>query len=402
MTFDVDRIRAQFPALAAGAAHFDGPGGSLVPASVGAAMAATLTAPIANRGTITAAERTAEEAVASGRQAMADLLGADPRGIVFGRSATQLAFDFSRTLAKDWGPGDEVVVTRLDHDSNIRPWVIAAGNAGATARWADFDIGTTELTVDDVAAVTGERTKLVAVTGASNLLGTKPDVAAIADHVHALGALLYVDGVHLTPHAAVDVAALGADFFTCSPYKFFGPHCGVLAAGPELLERLRPDKLLPATDEVPERFELGTLPYELMAATAAAVDFIADLVEHSGGASPRRDRVVASMQAAEEYEDTLRRQLEARLAAVDGVTIYSRAAHRTPTLLFRLDHCSSDEVYRRLAERDVNAPAGSFYALEASRHLGLGDDGAVRAGLAPYTTADDVDRLVAGIEEIAG
>ncbi|MFD0852584.1 aminotransferase class V-fold PLP-dependent enzyme, partial [Actinomadura adrarensis] len=201
--------------------------------------------------------------------------GADPSGIVFGRSATQLAYDFSRALAKTWAPGDEVIVTRLDHDSNIRPWVHAAEASGATVRWADFDPTTGELPVESITGLLSPRTRLVAVTAASNLIGTRPHIPVIARAVHGAGALLYVDGVHYTAHASVDFEALGADFLACSPYKFLGPHLGVLAARPSLLETLHPDKLLPSTDAVPERFELGTLPYELLAGTRAAVDFLA-------------------------------------------------------------------------------------------------------------------------------
>src|SRR3954467_15205632 len=335
MTYDVAAVRAQFPALRAGTAHFDGPGGTQVPEPVARAVAETLTAPIANRGRVTAAERTADDTVLAARQAMADLLGADPAGIVFGRSATQLTFDLARTLAAGWGPGDEVVVSRLDHDANIRPWVIAAEAAGATVRWVAFDPATGELTADDVATVLTDRTRLVAVTGASNLIGTRPPVAEIAGKVHDTGALLAVDGVHLTAHVPIDVAALGADFYTCSPYKFLGPHCGVLAARPSLLEQLRPAKLLPSTDAVPERFELGTLPYELMAGTTAAVDFLAGLAP--GGAVGRRDRLVASLTALEEHEDALLARLQAGLAQLPGVTVWSRAARRTPTLLLTFD-----------------------------------------------------------------
>ena len=225
----------------------------------------------------------------AGRAALGDLLGADPGGIVFGRSMTQLTFDLARTMAKDWGPGDEVVVTRLDHDANVRPWVVAAEAVGAQVRWADFDPETGELAPETIGALLTDRTRVVAVTGASNLIGTRPDLVAIADLVHATDAWLYVDGVHLTAHAYVDVVALGADFFGCSPYKFLGPHCGAVAGRVELLERLRPDKLLPAPDRVPERFELGTLPYELMAGTTAAVDFLADLVPGHGS---RRERLI--------------------------------------------------------------------------------------------------------------
>ena len=397
MTYDVAAVRAQFPALKAGTAHFDGPGGSQVPEPVARAVADLLTSPIANRGRVTAAERLADDTVLEARAAVGDLLGADPRGVVFGRSATQLTFDVSRALAAGWGPGDEVVVSRLDHDANVRPWVIAAEAVGATVRWAAFDPATGELTADDVSAVLSDRTRLVAVTGASNLIGTRPPVAAIAECVHAAGALLAVDGVHLTAHVPVDVAALGADFFTCSPYKFLGPHCGVLAAAPALLETLAPAKLLPSADDVPERFELGTLPYELLAGTTAAVEFLAGIVP--GEATSRRERVLASMAAVEAYEDGLRAELEAALAELPGGTLWSRAPHRTPTLLLTFDGRDAADAFRFLAERGVNAPAGSFYALEPSRWLGLGDTGGLRVGLAPYSDADDVERLVSGLRE---
>jgi cysteine desulfurase family protein (TIGR01976 family) len=399
MTYDVAAVRARFPALQTGTAHFDGPGGTQVPDAVARAVAETLTSPIANRGQVTAAERLADDVVRDARQALADLLGADPRGVVLGRSATQLTFDVSRALAAGWGPGDEVVVSRLDHDANVRPWVIAAGAAGATVRWVPFDPATGELTVDDVTEVLTERTTLVAVTGASNLIGTRPPVAAIAERAHAVGALLAVDGVHLTAHAPVDVRALGADLYTCSPYKFLGPHCGVLAADPALLESLTPAKLLPSTDDVPERFELGTLPYELMAGTTAAIDFLAGLAPAGGS---RRERLLSAMAMLEEYEDGLREHLEAGLAALPGVRIRSRAASRTPTLLLTFDGRDPADAYRFLAERGVNAPAGSFYAIEASRWLGLGDTGGLRVGLAPYTDRDDADRLIDGLREFLG
>ncbi|MEU4254033.1 cysteine desulfurase-like protein [Amycolatopsis sp. NPDC026612] len=392
MTYDVRKIREHFPALADGAAHFDGPGGSQVPDVVAEAVAGTLCAAIANRGVVTAAERRTSTVVAEARQAVADLLAADPAGVVFGRSMTQLTYDFSRTLAKKWGPGDEVVVTRLDHDANIRPWV----QTGVTVRWADFDPRTGELAA--ITPLLSERTRLVAVTAASNLLGTRPDIPAIAAEVHDAGALLYVDGVHLTPHAAIDVTALGADFYACSPYKFLGPHLGVVAAAPSLLETLHPDKLLPSTDVVPERFELGTLPYELLAGTTAAIDFLAGLVP---GAGSRRSRLLGSFSALEKHENELLARLDAGLAALPGVTRYgSPERHRTPTVLFSVAGVASQAVYEHLAAQGVNAPAGSFYAIECSRHLGLGGTGAVRAGLAPYTTEADVDRLLAGVESL--
>ncbi|WP_181782685.1 cysteine desulfurase-like protein [Pseudonocardia pini] len=389
MGYDVASLRKQFPALEAGTAHFDGPGGSQTPRVVAQAVADALTSPIANRGTITAAERHADGIVLKARAAMADLLASDPRGIVFGRSTTALLFDLARTMAATWGPGDEVVVTRLDHDANIRPWVLAAESVGATVRWLDFDPETTEL--DDVAGVLSARTRVVAVTGASNLVGTRPPVAAITAAAHEAGALTVVDGVHLTSHAAISVAELGADFYSCSPYKFCGPHLGVLAARPELLEELHPAKLAPSSDDVPERFELGTLPYELLAGTTAAVDFLAGL---TGSPADRRAALEDSMSAIEAHEEPLRRRIEEGLAELPGIVVRSRAAHRTPTLLLEFTDKRPSDAYRYLAEHRINAPASSFYALEASRRLGLGDTGSLRVGLSPYTDDSDVDRLL--------
>jgi cysteine desulfurase family protein (TIGR01976 family) len=399
MRYDVTAVRARFPALTEGAAHFDGPGGSQVPDEVAAAVAATLTSAIANRGQVTRAEQRAESVVQEARAAMADLLGADRRGIVFGRSMTQLTYDVARAFAKGWGPGDEVVVTRLDHDANIRPWVQAAEAVGATVRWASFDSTTGELQAADVAAALSDRTRLVAVTAASNLLGTRPPLAEISRLVHDAGAVCYVDGVHYTPHVWVDVATLGADLFVCSPYKFFGPHCGVLAGSLDVLEALHPDKLLPSADDVPERFELGTLPYELMAGTTAAVDFIASL--SPGATGRRRDRLSTAMAAVETHEDDLRQRIEKALGDLPGVTLHSRAAVRTPTLLFSVEGMPPAHVYRSLAEVGVNAPAGSFYAVEAARWLGLGEAGAVRVGLAPYNDDADVDRLLDGLTRLS-
>jgi cysteine desulfurase family protein (TIGR01976 family) len=301
----------------------------------------------------------------------------------------------ARALAKQWAPGDEVVVTRLDHDANIRPWVQAAESVGAVVRWADFDPDTAELSPAHVADQLSDRTRLVAVTGASNLLGTRPDVPAVAAATHEAGALLYVDGVHLVPHAPVDVAAMGADFFVCSPYKFFGPHLGALVADPALLESVQPDKLLPASDAVPERFELGTLPYELLAGVSACVDFIAGLAPSEG---TRREQVMASMSAVEAYEEELLAHLVEGLAGLDNVTLHGHPARRTPTVLFSVQDRSPRQMHEALARSGVNAPGGSFYALESSRHIGLGDGGAVRAGLAPYTDRSDVDRLLAAVE----
>lgn len=399
MAYDIDSIRAQFPALLEGAAHFDGPGGSQVPQSVADAITATLTSAISNRGRVTPSERRADDIVVAARAAVGDLLGADPRGVVFGRSMTQLTFDFSRTLSKGWAPGDEVVISRLDHDSNVRPWIYAAEAAGATIKWVDFDPQTGNLDASAVAKVLSPQTRLVALTAASNLIGTKPPIAEIAELVHGVGALFYVDGVHFSAHSPVDFVALGADFFVCSPYKFCGPHCGVLVGRPELLEELVPDKLLPSSDIVPERFEFGTLPYELLAGTTAAIDFLAGLVPAEG---TRRQRLLASMAVLEAYEDELRVDLEDQLTALDGVTIYSKADERTPTLLFTMEQHTPREIQEHLAAASINAPSGSFYAVEASARLGLGDAGGVRLGLAPYVTAADIERLLTALVDLAG
>ena len=311
---------------------------------------------------------------------------------------TELTFDMARTLAATWEPGDEVVVTRLDHDANIRPWVIAAAAVGATVRWAEFDPASAELTEDDVAAVLS-----AAHPAGGGHRGVEP-----ARHP-AAGARR--SPTSRTPSARWSTStgcttprtppwtssALGADFYACSPYKFLGPHCGVLAADPALLETLRPDKLAPSTDAVPERFELGTLPYELLAGTTAAVDFLAAI---GNGPGSRRERLLVSMAALEAYEDGLRARIEAGLAELPGITVYSRAAHRTPTLLLGMGG-REQEAYAFLAARGVNAPAGSFYALEASRRLGLGDTGALRVGLAPYVDDTDVDRLLEALSAFA-
>ena len=392
---DVAAIRRDFPALGAGLAFFDAPGGTQTPTPVIQAIAAALSAPLANRGHDNPAQRNAEQIVQQARSAMADYLGNDPSGIVFGRSATQLTLEFARTLARSWAPGDEVVVTRLDHDGNIRPWLLAAERVGAAVRWVDFDPATAELDLEQLEATLTARTRLVAVTGASNLLGTIPDHPRIAELVHRAGALLWVDAVHLAAHVRVDRIALGADVVVCSPYKFCGPHLGVLAADPDLLAELRPDKLLPSSDVVPERFELGTLPYELLAGTTAAVNYLAAL----GEGEDRPARLDSAFARLHVNEHRLQARLEAGLRD-RGAIIYSRAARRTSTVLFDLPGRTANEVTLVLADHGVTAPAGSFYAIEASRHLGLGDHGAVRAGLAPYNDLGDVDRLLSALDDL--
>lgn len=405
MAYNVKTVRSHFPSLQAGVAHFDGPGGSQTPDAVAAAVATTLTSSISNRGTVTESERRADAVVVQARAAMGDLLAADPAGVVFGRSATELTFHLARTISRGWSAGDEVVVSRLDHDANIRPWVIAAERAGATVRWVEFDPVTGELDPSALDAVVSDHTRLVAVTGASNLIGTRPDLPSLADIAHQAGALFWVDGVHAAAHVLTDMEASGADFWVCSPYKFLGPHMGVLAAAPALLETLHPDKLVPSTDTVPERFELGTLPYELLAGTTAAVDFLADLSASGGDPTTqksRRQRLVASFAALEQHEDGLLERLDAALRALPGVTVHSNAMRRTPTLLFTAEGHDPQAIRAALAQVGVNAPAGHFYAWECSHHLGLGATGGVRVGLAPYTNDDDVERLLSGLRSTLG
>ncbi len=397
MVYDIDAVRSQFPALRGGTVFFDGPGGTQTPAKVAAAISAAMVAGLSNRDRGTATGRRADDIVVASREAIGDLVASDPRGVVFGRSMTALTYDLARTLAKEWVPGDEVVVSSLDHDANIRPWVHAAEAVGAVVRWAHFDPATAELSVDAVREHLGERTKVVAVTAASNVLGTRPDIAGIARAAHEVGALMHVDAVHLAPHALLDREALGADFLVCSPYKFFGPHCGVQVTAPALLETLRPDKLDPSPTAVPERFEQGTLPYELLAGVSAAVEAVANLDARATGS--RRERLTASFAATDEHESALLRDLEAGLRQIDGMQIFSLAAHRTPTLFLQIEGVSSVDLSRDLAALDINAPSSNFYALEASRRLGLGDAGALRVGLAAYTNHEDVQRLIGGLSE---
>ncbi|MGW0465267.1 cysteine desulfurase-like protein [Streptomyces sp. NPDC003027] len=395
MAIDVTALRAHFPSLDHGLAFFDGPGGTQTPRPVADAIAATLTGPLSNRGTVSPSELNAERAVADFRAAYADLLHVPANGIVHGRSATQLTYDFSRHLAKGWNAGDEIVVSRLDHDANVRPWIQAAERAGVRVRWIEIDPGTTELDLDSYERVLSPRTRLVAVTAASNVLGTKPPVRRIADLAHEVGALVYVDGVHYAAHHLVDVPATGADLFVCSPYKFLGPHCGVLAGAPAFLETLRPDKLLPSSDTVPERFEFGTLPYETLAGATAAVDFLAALDPGTGAS--RRERLARSLESVHEHERALRGRLEEGLRALgDAVTLLSQARDRTPTLLMTLAGRDVREAQVHLAGLGVLAPAGQFYAYEPFAALKW-EGPALRVGVAPYNTAEDVDRFLDGL-----
>ena len=410
-SFDVAGVRALYPALADGHAYLDGAAGTQVPFSVIEAIAAAYRTGLGNLDGAFAASARSGAIVAEARAAVADLVGAAPEGVVFGPSATALAYRMADALSRAWTSGDDIVVSRLDHDSNVRPWIQAAGRAGVAVKWAEVDLLTGELPTEQYADLIGPRTRLVAVTAASNAIGTIPEVAAIAGLAHAAGALCYVDGVHATPHMPVDVAALGADFYTTSAYKWSGPHLAALAAGPELLETVWPDKLAPASNAVPWRFERGTLPFADLAGLTAAVAHLAALAPSasagSGGPAPgtspasRRERVLASMAAVEAYEAALFARLAGGLAKLDRVTMYGKAARRAPTAFFGVAGLAPRAVAEHLAARGVNVWDGDNYAYELCTALGLEPDGAVRAGLVHYNDASDVDRLLDGVADLA-
>jgi cysteine desulfurase family protein (TIGR01976 family) len=400
VTFDVNRVRAAYPALSGGYAYLDGAAGTQVPTAVIEAIADTYRSGIGNAGGAFPASERASAVVTECRRALADLTGGDRDGVILGPNMTTLTYRLADTLSRRWEPGDEVVVSRLDHDANIRPWVQAAARRGATVRWAEVDISTTELPTAQYAELLSERTRLVAVTAASNIVGTRPDVAAIAAAAHAVGALCYVDGVHATPHVPVDVRSLGADFYATSAYKWSGPHIGTVVADPALLETLHPDKLAPAPAGVPGRFERGTAAFADLAGVVAAVEHLAALDPAATGS--RRERVLASMAAVERYEGRLFTQLLGGLASMQQVTLYGKAARRAPTAFFTVAGSTPREVAARLAARQINVWDGDNYAWELTGALGLRDSGgAVRAGLVHYNDEAEVDRLLAAVAELA-
>jgi selenocysteine lyase/cysteine desulfurase len=323
----------------------------------------------------------------STRETCAELLGAatEPQSIVFGESMTSLTMRFAAAVGRTLGPDDEVVVTRLDHDGNVRPWVIAAERAGATVRFAEPDPTTLVLEPEHVAAVVSGRTRWIAFTATSNVVGTAPDVAAICAVARDAGARTYIDAVAAAPHRRIDRHGWGADAVVCSAYKWYGPHTGVLSADPALLAELGPDKLLPSPDTVPDRWELGTLPFEQLAAARAAARFMLDRVIPLGWTDER----------------ALGDRLDAGLRAIDGVTVLGqRRPGDAPTRWFTVAGRDPDDVARRLAERRIAVWAGTNYAWEIAHWLGLGDAGAVRAGLVHYNDASDVDRFLTALADV--
>jgi len=401
MALDVSAVRAGYPALADGYAYLDGAAGTQVPGCVIDAISAAYRSGLGNAGGAFPASKRSDAITAECRQAVADLVGGTADGVILGPNMTTLTYRLAAALAKSWQPGDEVIVSRLDHDANVRPWVQAARHAGATVRWAEVDLPSGELDAGQYDALLTGRTRLVAVTAASNVIGTRPDVAAITAKTRAAGAFSYVDGVHATPHGPTDVAALGADFYATSAYKWSGPHIGAVIANPALLETLQPDKLIPSPGTVPERFEQGTPAYADLAGVTAAVEHLAALDPTATGT--RRERVLASMAAAQAHEQRLFAVMLDGLAAMRGVTLYGKAHRRTATAYFTVEGWSPVQVAAHLAEARVNVWNGHNYAWELTGVLGIRAGGsAVRAGLVHYNDRSDVDRLLASVAELAG
>jgi cysteine desulfurase family protein (TIGR01976 family) len=400
MTLDVAAVRAAYPALADGYAYLDGAAGTQVPGSVIDAISAAYRSGLGNTGGAFPASLRSDIVTAECRRAIADLTGGVAEGVILGPNMTTLTYRLAGTLSRAWGSGDEVVVSRLDHDANIRPWVQAATRAGAAVRWAEVELPAGELPVEQYDSLLSERTVLVAVTAASNVLGTRPSVAAITARARAVGALSYVDGVHATPHGPTDMAALGADFYATSAYKWSGPHVGAVVADPGLLESLHPDKLEPAPGTVPDRFERGTPPFADFAGVTAAVEHLASLDPSAAGT--RRERVLASMAAAQDHEQALFKVMLDGLGAMGKVTLYGKAHHRTATAFFTVAGRTPADVAAHCAGRKVNVWDGDNYAWEVTGMLGIRDAGsAVRAGLVHYNDRSDVDRLLAAVAEIA-
>jgi cysteine desulfurase family protein (TIGR01976 family) len=416
LKLNVTAVRECYPALADGYAYLDGAAGTQFPAAVIDAISQEQAHGLGNAGGAFPASERADSIIADCRTAVAALTGGDPAGVVLGPNMTTLTYRFARTLAQGWKTGDEVIVSRLDHDANVRPWVQAARDAGAIVRWAEVDPDTGELPADQYRELISDRTRLVAVTAASNIIGTRPEVPAITALAREAGALSYVDGVHATPHGPVDVLALGADFYATSAYKWSGPHVGAVIADPALLEGLRPDKLTPSADDVPERFELGTPSFPNLAGVTAAVEHLASLTDAGAGqedagaaggpgsaAGDLRRRVLSAMAAVEQHEGELFQVLLAGLDSMPHVRTYGRAAKRTATAYFNVDGVTPRQVAEHLAQRKINVWNGHNYAWELTGVFGIRDSGsAVRAGLVHYNDSTEVDRLLEAVAELAG
>jgi cysteine desulfurase family protein (TIGR01976 family) len=401
----VSAIRSHFPGLGrteggVPVAFFDGPGGTQVPRAVADAMTDYLLRHNANTHWSYPTSVETDAMLAASRAALADFLGGDPSEVAFGANMTTLTFHLGRALARDWSPGDEVVVTELDHHANVDPWRALEKENGIVVGTVPLLPGTAQLDLEAFAKLLGRKTRLVAVGAASNAVGTVNDIARVAAMAHANGSRVFVDAVHYAPHALVDVKALGADFLACSPYKFYGPHAGVLWGRRELLEALDVPKLRPAPEGAPDRIETGTQNHEGIAGCGAAVEFLTSL---AGPAGERRAGLARTFAALHERGEALLARMWAGLAAIPGVTLYGPppGAPRTPTVGFSVKGREPQDVARALVRRGVYVSHGDFYATTLVERLGHAKDGLVRAGCACYTTEDEVDRLVAGVREIA-
>ena len=414
-TFDPIPLRVEFPALAREqdgrpVVFLDGPGGTQVPGRVIDAVVSYYRETNANSHGAFATSIRTDEILAEAHAAVADLLGAgSPDEVKFGQNMTSLTFQLSRSIGRTLAPGDEVVISRLDHEANRGPWIAAAADAGAIVREVPVRLDDCTLDLAALDGLLGPRTRLVAVGHASNAVGTVNPVAEIVRRAHAAGALVFVDAVHYAPHGPIDVDALGADFLACSAYKFFGPHVGVLWGRVELLEALPAYKVRPAED----RWETGTQDHEGIAGTLAAVEYLASVGDRFGDPDPgpattRRARLVAAMTAIEAYERTLSTRLLGGLAGIPGLTVYgigdpARAAERTPTVAIRLAGWTPVALASELARRGIYCWDGDFYATSLIEDLGVAArGGVVRLGMVHYTTADEVDRLLAELIELAG
>jgi len=407
MAFNVARVREQFPALqrtvgGRPAAYLDGPGGTQVPESVIRAMAGYLRAGGSNNGGPFATSRETDAVTESARAAIADLFGATSGEIAFGQNMTSLTLSVSRALGATWNDGDNVVLSRLDHDADVWPWVMAARDAGAEVRWIDFDPEDgCRLRTDTIADLVDDRTRLVAVTHASNAVGTIPDVRTVIDAAHAVGALTYVDAVHYSPHGLVDVVDLDTDFLVASAYKFFGPHTGCFYGKRHVLETVDAYKIRPAPDNPPGKWETGTQSFESLAGVTAAVDYIASL----GSGETRRDRIRSAFAAIEEHGRTLSLLFLDGIAALPHVTLYGRNVPdgRTPTFAVSVDGMHPDTVAEVLGDQGIFVWSGDYYAVEVMQRLGFADTGGlVRIGFAHYNTEDEVDRVLEALAMIAG
>ncbi|MGQ0604269.1 MAG: cysteine desulfurase-like protein [Anaerolineales bacterium] len=411
MPISIDTVRAQFPALASGAIFFDNPGGTQVAKHVVERMTDYLVRTNANHGGAFQTSVQSDAVLDEAHAATADLLNCAPEEVVFGQNMTTLTFHVSRSIAKWINTGDEIIVTRLDHDANIAPWLLVAEDRGALIRWVDVNEDDVTLKLADFEALINPKTKIVAVGYASNSVGAINDVKRITELAHAVGALVYVDAVQFAPHALIDVRALDCDFLVCSAYKFFGPHVGALFGKRELLERLPAYKVRPATDEVPGKWETGTQNHEGQAGVLGAIEYFEWLGNTAWGDNvklPRRKALERAMQWVVEYEQALCQSLIEGMQSIRGVQIRgitdpTRLAWRVPTVSFTLAGWHPRKVAEQLAEENIYVWDGNYYALAIAERLGVqATGGMVRVGLAHYNTRDEVERLVKVLNGLRG